>query len=333
VVAAPAIPQVTIVEQPRRPTLLGHFFHLEKLHWLVNYSVPVHYPKQQQRGPCCYGSAYFAYMLAKSQSPPALIATPGGAPLVGPDRLQFDNDERLGWRFTLGTWCDYAQTVGVEVSYMAFAEREPTFAANNVIQVEPVTAPLLSTRITALSRFWTGDLNVRRELCRGCFGHIDCLAGIRVLSLVEDLRFVNQDAPPLPPVTRFQSFRTENTLLGGQVGLDGELLWHYGSLHLWGKTGLANIHQRLVLSDVNGGVEPLAEGTFARNRPAVFFEGGAFLGIQLCSCVRLSAGYTFIYVADVIRPADQIDNDVTTFRRGDSAYWVQGLNAGLEFRF
>jgi hypothetical protein len=68
----------------------------------------------------------------------------------------------------------------------------------------------------------------------------------------------------------------------------------------------------------------------------------------LTSCLRVTAGYTLLYWSGVARPGDQIDLDVNLsqvapnimvgparpeFRWVGSDLWVQGLSAGLHYRF
>lgn len=328
-VTVQAVP-VVVAEQPRVPTLLGHFFNLEQMHSVVNYAVPVHYPKQQMRGPCCYGDAYFTYFFIKRQSPPPLLLSAGGDVVVGGGTLQFDNGERTGGRFTLGTWVNYAQTVGYEVSYLAFAEREPSFFGTD-LQRDTPNFDVATARVSALSRFWTAEFNRRSELRRNAHGHVDCLAGIRYLELIETLN-MSTTGPVFPNPTA-DAFRTENYVIAAQLGLQSEWVWGCCTFNLFGKAGAGNVHERIIINDLNGTLEPTATGTYRRDRIAVTFEGGANFGVQLSNCLRLSAGYTFVYVSPVARPADQIDNEFNTFKVGDSSFWVQGINGGLEFRF
>jgi len=313
---------------PPPPTLLGHFFFLEKLHTLVNYAVPVHYPKQQVRGPWWYGDAYFSLLWAKGQSTPPLILSQSGRVLVGGGELQFDNNQRIGGRFTLGHWLNCAQTLGLEVSFLTFAQREPTFVGINVVRAQPIE-DLDRAELSALSRFGSAEVNLRHELKRGVFGRLDCLAGIHGVQLDETLNITGQS----PFDNSIDNFRTENTVIAAQLGLDGELQYGCCSVRFWGKAGAGNVHQRLIMSNSNGVLEPTASGTFTRNRPALLLDGGVFAGVQLTNCCRFSAGYSIIYLADVARPGDQIDNVSTSFVRGDSSYWVQGINGGFEFRF
>jgi hypothetical protein len=91
-------------------------------------------------------------------------------------------------------------------------------------------------------------------------------------------------------------------------------------------------------------------GTYTRNEFGIVPELGATLGYQVTQHLRLTAGYSFIYWSNVVRPGDQIDttvnpnlmppeNPVETaflnprFAFQQTDYWVQGLSLGGEYRW
>jgi len=65
------------------------------------------------------------------------------------------------------------------------------------------------------------------------------------------------------------------------------------------------------------------------------------VGRQVGEHARVFAGYTFQYLGGVTRPGDVIDPvpDLLgpglgmTRDRGTTGFWVQSLNAGMEWRF
>ena len=64
------------------------------------------------------------------------------------------------------------------------------------------------------------------------------------------------------------------------------------------------------------------------------------LGLQLTPTVRATAGYNFTYVSRVVRPGNEVDltiNRVTDTRPAapirPTDLWIQGITAGLEFRY
>ena len=91
-------------------------------------------------------------------------------------------------------------------------------------------------------------------------------------------------------------------------------------------------------------------GTYTRNEFGIVPELGATLGYQFTQHLRLTAGYSFIYFSNVVRPGDQIDTTVNPnlmppenpdetaflnprFAFQQTDYWVQGLSLGGEYRW
>jgi hypothetical protein len=68
---------------------------------------------------------------------------------------------------------------------------------------------------------------------------------------------------------------------------------------------------------------------------------GVNVGYRFTDWLRGSVGYTFLYWADPLRAAGQVDRIVNlqqpAARPGipfaTDAFWAQGLSAGLEFRW
>jgi len=94
--------------------------------------------------------------------------------------------------------------------------------------------------------------------------------------------------------------------------------------------------------------QPSNIANYSRSRFSVMPELAATLGYELRPGVRLTAGYTFLYWTNVVRPGDQIDLSVNSeFLNGASSatpsrpafnfretdYWAQGLNFGIDLRF
>jgi hypothetical protein len=84
-----------------------------------------------------------------------------------------------------------------------------------------------------------------------------------------------------------------------------------------------------------------------RDEFAVIPEGQLTLRYCLTQNLEVSFGYTVIYFSDVVRPADQIDlrvdprqitdpdnaSAIPAFDFVTSDFWLQGINAGLEYKF
>ena len=87
-------------------------------------------------------------------------------------------------------------------------------------------------------------------------------------------------------------------------------------------------------------------GVYHRNRFAWSPDVGLKLGYQLTDHMRATVGYDFLYLSDVARAGDQVDQRVNPARAVGMAgalnppfvfhgtdFWAQGLNFGLEFRY
>ena len=92
--------------------------------------------------------------------------------------------------------------------------------------------------------------------------------------------------------------------------------------------------------------QPANEGRFTGNAFAVAPEAQVKLGYQLTPSVKLTVGYDFLYISNVIRPTDQINRDIPkgqTFQQDGTVaststpgklfkstdFYAQGLNVGM----
>ena len=91
-------------------------------------------------------------------------------------------------------------------------------------------------------------------------------------------------------------------------------------------------------------------GTYERNQFTMVPELGATVGYQITRRLRATAGYSLIYMGNVVRPGDQVDLNVNPnllppenvpfsgalrpqFHFVETDYCIQGLNFGGEFRW
>jgi len=215
-------------------------------------------------------------------------------------------------------------------------------------------------------------------------GRLDLLVGVRYLRLTEGLTvhenilvlpgaaglgtFPNLGGLPLAAGTQigvFDRFRTENRFYGGQVGLRGEYALAGGFfVNATGKVAYGVMEQEV---DIEGGtavVGPagtavaagglLAQATnighYERSRSAMVSEFNVNVGYQVDRNLRVFAGYTYLFVGNVVRPGDAIDFTVNSTRVPtslvpatgparpafifrDSDFWAQGFSIGAELRY
>jgi hypothetical protein len=88
-------------------------------------------------------------------------------------------------------------------------------------------------------------------------------------------------------------------------------------------------------------------GHYTSDRFGVSPQVGLNVGYQVTSHVRLTAGYSFIYLNNVARPGNQIDTVIDPrqlppataigtrpyFPGQTTDFWAQGVNLGLQLRF
>jgi hypothetical protein len=161
---------------------------------------------------------------------------------------------------------------------------------------------------------------------------------------------------------------TRNRYYGAQVG--GSFEWWFAErffLEGQGKLGAGGMVQTVFFEGyttsttqaggtvtVPGGLLSPFTGPFANSRTkyVIVPEFEFKLGFQITPWLRSTIGYNFMWISSVVRPGSQIglaqnsatvvvspdaQNSITTiqptFRYQDTAVYMQGLTAGLEFRY
>ncbi len=243
-------------------------------------------------------------------------------------------------------------------------------------------------RTTATSELDGAAVRFRRLLCcsSGCAfspiacgpvpsqSRIDATFGWRFfqlkesLGIQEDLTSLNASNPGSFVLN--DVFQTRNQFNGGELGVHWMGRRGYWSLDMLMRMGIGTTLQQV---NINGTTQTTRNGTttnavggllaqrtnitnstngdtFVRNQFGVVPELGATLGYQVTQRLRLTAGYSFIYWSNVVRPGDQIDTTVNPnllppenpiqtaflnprFAFQESDYRVQGLSLGGDYRW
>jgi opacity protein-like surface antigen len=219
------------------------------------------------------------------------------------------------------------------------------------------------------------ELNATMRLpAMGSF-RLEALGGFRYLRLKETYTF-STDSPNIPPepadvFRTTDQFETTNNFYGPQVGARVRL--DRGGFSLSGAVKVAfgamvqsvDIDGQLVTNDFNnfgapqtfvGGyfAQPTNIGSHTRSVFAVVPEVGLTLGYQITRRISVFAGYTFLYVSNVLRAPGQVNRTINpvgvpaitgdppgprpgpaqpSFKFQSSDFWAQGLNFGLALRF
>ena len=95
-----------------------------------------------------------------------------------------------------------------------------------------------------------------------------------------------------------------------------------------GTDGFGNLIQTVQVNQSSNGCLIFQPTTYTRDRFTVVPEVGVNLGYQFTSYLRGSLGYNFLYWSSVARAGDQLTGIPKA-----TDFWVQGLTAGVSFRF
>ena len=218
-----------------------------------------------------------------------------------------------------------------------------------------------------------GELNGVRNLVRSEDWTIDLLGGFRYLGLREGLTYTTSSPAIVGPPDVFVSqdhFTTSNDFYGGQIGARVERRFGNFFVNTTAKVALGGTHQtvniagQLVTNDFNnfgtpqvfaGGyfTQPTNIGRQSDDRFAVLTDVTVNVGYQLTRSARIYAGYSLLYISNVVRPGDQIDRRINPTQApaivgvpfglvGTPAplpqihhtdFWAQGMTFGLQLRY
>ncbi len=209
-----------------------------------------------------------------------------------------------------------------------------------------------------------GEAYARMTIMRGCGYRIDFLGGYHVARLDDGIGISSstevQGGGGLFPVGTtidiYDAFKARNEMHGGSIGLLGELTQGRWSLKGLAKVTVANNRQSVTIagnSIVDTGVGPVLvpnAGTFAqvsnigmykRDKVTYIPELGFTLGYDLNPCVKMTAGYTFMYFPNIVLAGDHIDTRVSpaqlsafpAFAWNETDQWVQAISFGVEWNY
>ena len=206
--------------------------------------------------------------------------------------------------------------------------------------------------------------NVGRTPCHAA----DLLAGFRWLQMNESAKLamtsVNDVDGLFATINGADAVAVNNNFFGGQIGgrirekfgrfsIDSTVKIAMGSTRqsidisgyrvVQGPTGINNFTQQGFVF-----TQPSNIGQRVVNRFAVLPEFGAKVGYDLASWCSFNIGYNFLYLSSVARANNQFDNRTRPnvsyspvnytasrpeFLKDNSGFWMQGVSAGLEFRY
>ncbi|MGM0486140.1 MAG: BBP7 family outer membrane beta-barrel protein [Planctomycetota bacterium] len=229
--------------------------------------------------------------------------------------------------------------------------------------------PLTGTLdITTSSSVLATEAYLRTSMLAGRGYNLDLTGGYSFLRLDDDLNIHSVStvvSGPFagPELDVLDSFDARNEFHGGAVGLTSEI--RHGC---WTMTGLAkfsvgNMRQSVRIdgsthTTTSGGSEttdpggilaqPTNMGTYTRDKTVWIPEFGVSAAYEVREWLRLTIGYSGVWISDVVFSGDQIDRGVNSsqfsggtlvgparpaFELHSTEYWLHGLNLGATLTF
>lgn len=306
-----------------------------------------------------------------------VLGQPGTRVIYGDEWLETRHDDRfIGGRFG-AEWMHRSGEIGLEgrvfflerdSTYKTIKERtDPLMAlsyydvkagreSSIVISGQDARRGLLSGGFVGYSRveLFGEEINAVLPLSSNGPWQVDALAGARFLQMRD--RFhetaTNWEMPARQNLTGIvDNYRYHNAFYGGQLGLRAERHWNRvyfqtrGTIALGGDAQTAKIWgQSIYHTPTSRTVTPTGlyvqrsnTGDFSHCNFDAVGEVALNVGYDFTHWLRGYMGYTFLYWADPVRAASQVQRNVNldsqpvTFN-GDP-FWAQGMNFGLELHW
>lgn len=231
----------------------------------------------------------------------------------------------------------------------------------------PVNRATEAVAAETASRLWGAELNWHGRWNRDVDMPLDAIAGVRYLDLGESLNTSTVWLRRSGATQAFtDSFTTHNHFYGGQIGTSATADLDRLTFRAAAKIALGDIDESAGVSGGTRFVSPTGAsqsfpggiltapsniGQYHRNRFAVLPEGEIGIGYHFTHYFRAYVAYNVLILTDAVRPANVIDptinfghipnaivtNPSTAARPapvfGESDFWAQGINVGLEFRY
>jgi hypothetical protein len=224
----------------------------------------------------------------------------------------------------------------------------------------------------ATSELWSAEVNGLMQLRSGPNYHLGLVGGFRFIELDEGLSLsdIFTDSTTGGALSTIDAFHTRNEFYGAQLGITGGAAYEYMTVEVTAKiafgadcesssiagtTAVTNGAFGLATGPTAGGVfaQPSNIGQHSRTAFAVAPEVDVKFGCDVTNHVRVTLGYDFLYVSDVLRPGAQMDRNINPTQSvifggtggvltGPSAppgtpnssdFWAQGLTFGVSLRY
>ncbi len=236
-----------------------------------------------------------------------------------------------------------------------------------------VSAPGIETGgviVNASSSLGGADFNLKYNLYRANGWTINLLGGYRYVELDEKLTItansnlfttttfndssgnVLATAGPGSTITMVDQFGTKNQFNGGQIGSDFQYLLGRWIFRGAAKLGIGDMHEVVnvngytnvfpsggnPISLIGGNYATIQIGRYSNDQFALVPEGQLSVGYAITPWISSHIGYNFLFLSNVVRPGDQIDNSYNGINHPNvpmatSTFWSQGLTLSLQFQY
>jgi hypothetical protein len=273
-----------------------------------------------------------------------------------------------GLRMNFGYWFDPDHCLGMEQGFLYLGRETTRQSVRSNAAGVPAIGPAIinpftgatfrvaapgvsngSATATFMSEMWGADSNVRKCLFADNCVTLDGLIGFRYLGLKEDFSLSTVSTVPRTGerLAIMDSFATQNHFYGPQIGFVSESRWRRFYLDSTFKLGMGVTQQTVhIEGEATDSLSPLVVhngslaqrsniGDYNRNVFSVIPEINLTLGMNVTQRIRITAGYTFMYWTDVVRPGEQINGSRTNpgFEFRSTDFFAHGANVGLEYRY
>ena len=301
-----------------------------------------------------------------------------------------NDDIRSGFRFGAGYWFNAERTIGIEAGFLLLESQTTGFSASSANGAPILARPFFdvtnsrqdsnliafpgSSGGSVAARSSSGNLlmanvDLTENVVDTSWFRLDSLLGFRYYDYGEGLR-IRQNHTNIPNspgnvLASEDDFGTENAFYGGDFGFRTRFVWEDFTLGLLTKLAVGSVNRdvKIVggqlstapgLAPVSreGGLLALSSniGDYHSHDWALVPELGATLGWQATPNVRLTLGYSVLWLDRIARAADQIDLNVNptflptatgtpsgvsrpTFLLTRNDVWIQSIDFGVEFTY
>lgn len=264
----------------------------------------------------------------------------------------------------------HADSTGDPILARPFFNVEPGFEGQDAIAIAYPGLLEGSIDVHAVHDFNGVEVLARHRAFKDCWARLDFVIGWRYARVADDLTISHSllsidpssGIPVDTTIDVVDRFETQNEFNGAEIGVIADVRHNCWTFEFLMKLAMGNMHSRVF---VDGSTDTISStgttftraglltqssniGVYDSDQFSVMPELGLNLAYDLTPRLRLTFGYTFLYLSSVARPGDQIDPDVNLSQLPSvpfngvarpeylfttTDFWARGMNFGFEYRF